>query len=58
MSEINNLLNDIEKLRENLYKLINEKNVNLVDPEIISASEMLNAVITKYTEIIDKKVNK
>jgi len=58
MSEINNLLNDIEKLRENLYNLITDKNVNLADPDIISASEMLNAAITKYTEILNKKANK
>lgn len=55
MSEINNLLNDIEKLRLNLHNLIDEKNIDLSDPEIISASEMLNAAITKYAEIIGKK---
>ena len=57
MSEIENLLNDIEKLRKNLYNLINEKNVNLADSEIIAASEMLDVAITKYTEIIEKKTN-
>ncbi len=58
MNEINDLLNDIEKLRKNLHDLINEKNVNLADPEIISASQILNAAITKYTEIIAKKASK
>jgi len=58
MNELEALLNDIEKLRQNLYKLINEKNLNLADSEIISASELLNAAITKYIEIIDKKANK
>jgi hypothetical protein len=58
MSELNNLLNDIEKLRENLYNLINDKNFDLADLEIISASQMLNAAITKYNEIIIKKVGK
>ncbi len=58
MNEINDLLNDIEKLRKNLHDLINEKNVNLADPEIISASQILNAAITKYTEIIEKKASK
>ena len=58
MSELTNLLSDIEKLRENLYRLINEKGTNLVDEEIISASQMLNAAITKYNEILINKSKK
>lgn len=58
MSELQNLLDDIERLRENLYALINKKGINLTDPEIISASEILNAAITKYNEIINKKKDK
>lgn len=58
MNELESLLNDIERLRGNLYKLINEKNVNLADPDIISASQILNAAITKYIEIVEKKSNK
>ena len=54
MDELNNLLNDIEKLRINLHKLINDKNDNLQDPEVISASQILNAAITKYNEIVEK----
>lgn len=58
MNELENLLNDIEKLRENLHNLINKKNINLTDPDIISASEILNSAITKYIEIIAGKDNK
>lgn len=58
MSEIQNLLNDIERLRENLYNLIEEKNDDLADSEIISASQMLNVAITKYNEILLKKTKK
>jgi CRISPR/Cas system-associated endoribonuclease Cas2 len=58
MTELEYLLEDIEKLRQNLYKLINEKQANLVDAEIISASQMLNAALTKYNEIITKKMEK
>jgi Spo0E like sporulation regulatory protein. len=54
MDELNKLLQDIENLRDNLYKLINDKE-NLRDPEVISASQILNATITKYNEIIEKK---
>lgn len=56
MNELQALLNDIEKLRENLHDIINQNNgINLTDPEIIAASEILNAAITKYNEIINKK---
>lgn len=55
MSELQRLLDDIDKLRENLHAIINKKGINLTDPEIISASQMLNAAITKYNDIINKK---
>lgn len=52
MTEIEYLLEDIEKLRKNLEELISDKKSNLQDPEIIAASQILNAAITKYNEII------
>ncbi|SDZ28896.1 Spo0E like sporulation regulatory protein [Proteiniborus ethanoligenes] len=55
MSELNNLLSDIEVLRENLIKLIEKKEGNLQDPDIIATSQILNAAITKYNEFILKK---
>lgn len=59
MNELQALINDIEKLRENLHDIINQKNgINLTDPEIVSASEILNAAITKYNELINKKSKK
>ncbi|MDD2190101.1 MAG: aspartyl-phosphate phosphatase Spo0E family protein [Eubacteriales bacterium] len=57
MTEIEYLLDDIEKLRKTLNDLIAEKGSNLQDPEIIAASQVLNAAITKYTEVISKNVN-
>ncbi|SCG83681.1 hypothetical protein DW1_2115 [Proteiniborus sp. DW1] len=56
MPELNDLLNDIEKLRKNLIKLIEEKENNLQDPDIIAASQILNAAITKYNEFIKSKL--
>ncbi|WIV10650.1 aspartyl-phosphate phosphatase Spo0E family protein [Proteiniborus sp. MB09-C3] len=50
------MLNDIEKLRENLMKLIEEKGSNLQDPDVIAASQILNAAITKYNEFIRNKL--
>lgn len=58
MTELEALLQDIEKLRQNLYKLMNEKGTELIDEEIVSASEMLNTAITKYNEIVLKKMKK
>lgn len=58
MDEIKILLQDIEKLRNILNKYIIDKNANLQDPEVISASQMLNAAINKYNEIIDKTTKK
>lgn len=55
MNEIDALLQDIEKLRINLNKLIISKNKNLLDHEVLSASQILNAAITKYNEIIEQK---
>ncbi len=54
MSELENLLKDIEKLRKNLQDLVAAKNFNLQDAEILAASQILNAAITKYNEIISK----
>ena len=55
MSELETLLRDIEKLRERLNNLIEIKDLNLQDPEIISASKTLNNEINKYNDIIKKK---
>jgi len=58
MSEIEDLLNDIEELRGNLLDLIDQKDNNLQDPEIIAASQILNSALTKYNEIIVQKGSK
>jgi hypothetical protein len=56
MSEIKDLIEDIEVLRDNLYKLVAEKQ-NLLDPEVLAASEILNAAIVKYNELLKKKLH-
>ena len=57
MDELQKLMADIETLRTNLHTLLDEKS-NMNDPDIISASQMLNAAITKYIEILAKKRSK
>lgn len=52
MTEIEDLLEDIDKLHRNLYEMATKKNHNLQDPEVIAASQILNAAITKYNEIV------
>lgn len=54
MKELESLLNDIEKLRALLIKLIEEKN-DLQDPEVITASQNLNQAIVKYQELLTMK---
>lgn len=56
MSEIQDLLYDIEKLRKNLEELIDKKQSNLQDPDIIAASQILNSAISRYNEFILKKM--
>lgn len=56
MSEVQKLLNDIEKLRRNLEELIEKKQANLQDPDIIAASQMLNSVLTKYNDFIIHRI--
>lgn len=58
MTEIEALLQDIEKLRKNLYSLIEDNYTDLTDAEVVAASQMLNVALTKYNEIITKKIKK
>jgi hypothetical protein len=56
MSEIDNLLNDIKKLKKNLEALIDLKNGNLLEPEVLAASQMLNVAIVEYNKIVQRKL--
>jgi hypothetical protein len=56
LSELRELLKDIEKLRDTLHKLIEQKGEDLQDPEVISSSEILNAAVSKYNEMIRRKL--
>lgn len=58
LTEIEDLLKDVEILRDKLLELINEKNGDLLDAEVISASKILNAALNEYNKFIEKKFRK
>ena len=55
MSELEDLLKDVEILRERLSQLINEKQGNLIDTEVVTASKILNAALNQYNKFISEK---
>lgn len=56
LSEIQELINSINTLKKSLDELIEKKEFNLQDTEIIKASQELDSVITEYNELITKKL--
>ncbi len=49
-SELRELLQKIESIKIKLYKLIPKK--DLLDPEVIELSQLLDKFLTKYYEIM------
>ena len=58
MSEIEDLLKDVEILRNHLVYLIEIHKGNLVDPDVITASKILNAALNQYNKFIKEKIDK
>lgn len=58
MPEIEDLLKDVEILREKLLYLIEEKQGNLIDNEVVSMSKVLNAALNEYNRVLAKKLKK
>ncbi|MEW9096114.1 MAG: aspartyl-phosphate phosphatase Spo0E family protein [Clostridiaceae bacterium] len=58
MSEVEDLLKDVNILREKLEYLIDKKNGNLIDPEVVAASKVLNAALNRYNEFIEEKIKR
>ena len=56
MTELELLIKDINNLRNNLENLIAQRNENLLDDDVLSASKLLNAAIAEYNRIIEKKI--
>lgn len=57
MSEIKELLTDINRLRENLHRLIETHGFDLNDAEVLEASRNLNTAIVNYNAYIKEKIN-
>lgn len=56
MSEIEDLLKDVETLRTQLEQLIEEHSGNLTDPEVVAASKVLNGALNQYNKFIKDKL--
>lgn len=54
MDELERLLKHIEQLRQQLHDLSKD---NLTDPEVIIASQMLDAALNEYYRLMRKKAN-
>ena len=52
MSELEELIKQIEELRLSMIKIKEGK--SYTDPEVISASQMLDAVLDKYQDMLMK----
>ncbi|MDA8096524.1 MAG: aspartyl-phosphate phosphatase Spo0E family protein [Clostridia bacterium] len=51
-SELNSIVKKIEELRRDLEKL---EVRDLADPEVVTASQMLDAVLNEYYRILKRK---
>lgn len=58
MSELEDLLKDVNTLRANLEELIELKEGNLIDSEVVTASKILNAALNQYNKFINDKIKK
>ncbi|MBV4424556.1 aspartyl-phosphate phosphatase Spo0E family protein [Clostridium tyrobutyricum] len=57
MSKIEKISSDLENLRIKLDILITEKK-DLLDPEIIIASQILDSALNQYHKVISEKMTK
>jgi len=58
MSELEDLLKDVEILRDQLIQIIDEKQGNLVDEEVVTASKILDGALNQYNKFMKRKYKK
>ncbi|MFZ3100779.1 MAG: aspartyl-phosphate phosphatase Spo0E family protein [Desulfitobacteriaceae bacterium] len=56
MREIKEILKQIEELRKSLVKLGESR--GLTDPEVVTASQALDAVLNEYYKLLRERVDK
>jgi len=54
---LENLLERIDKTRNYMNDMIREK-LNLLDPEIVAVSQVLDSILNEYNKIVCNKVDK
>lgn len=54
MAEIEQLLKMIREIREHLHNLIENKK-NILDPEILAVSRLLDVLLNEYEKLIREK---
>lgn len=55
MKTLEEMKKTICEMRQTLHIIINEKN-NLLDPEVIAASQELDATLNEYNNLINNKL--
>ncbi|MBP2625571.1 MAG: Spo0E like sporulation regulatory protein [Firmicutes bacterium] len=55
MSDLEDILKSIEELRNKLNKLTD--GLKLTDPEVVSSSQMLDALLNEYQKLMKEKIN-
>jgi Spo0E like sporulation regulatory protein. len=58
LPEIEDLLKDVEILREKLLYLIHKKQGNLIDEEVVHMSKVLDATLNEYNKVLSEKLKK
>lgn len=58
LPEIEDLLKDVEILREKLLYLIHKKQGNLIDEEVVRMSKVLDATLNEYNKVLSEKLKK
>ncbi|MHB8125859.1 MAG: Spo0E family sporulation regulatory protein-aspartic acid phosphatase [Desulfitobacteriaceae bacterium] len=56
MSDLKEIIRQIEELRMTLHKITEEK--TLTDPEVVAISQMLDAVLNEYNKLLKHKADR
>ena len=57
MSDLKDIMDEIEKVRNKMNETLKEKG-DLLDKEVIVASQILDSVLNEYYKILNEKVDK